>query len=152
MKERFYIAYGSNMNLKQMAHRCPGSKMITAGLLGGYELQFKYHATVAPNPESEVPVMLWKLTELDERSLDGYEGFPKYYTKKIVKFDFRGDAAEGMIYIMNGNKPLRMPTEQYYNTILEGYNAVGLDTKFLTRALDQARKLGVNEDFQMKFI
>ena len=151
MKEMFYIAYGSNMNLKQMAQRCPGAKLITAGLLDGYELQFKYHATVAPNPDSEVPVMLWKLTDLDERSLDRYEGFPKYNTKKIVQFDFRGDSANGMIYIMNGNKPLMMPTEQYYNTILEGYNSVGLDPKFLKRALDQAQRFGVSEDTQLKF-
>ena len=95
--------------------------------------------------------MLWKLTDLDERNLDRYEGFPKYYTKKIVQFDFRGSAVNGMIYIMNGDKPLMMPTVQYYNTILEGYNSVGLDPKFLKRALDQAQRFGVSEDAQLKF-
>ena len=152
MKEKIYIAYGSNMNLRQMAQRCPESQAVSAGILCGYELQFKYHATIAPNPESEVPVLLWKLSELDERSLDRYEGFPKYYTKQFVKFDFHGDTAEGMIYIMNGNKPLQVPTEQYYNTILEGYNSAGLDPKYLKTALEQARRFGIHEDVQLKLI
>ena len=41
MKEKLYIAYGSNINLEQMAHRCPSSKVVGTAMLQGYELQFK---------------------------------------------------------------------------------------------------------------
>lgn len=33
---RLYIAYGSNINLEQMANRCPNSKVIGKEMLKGY--------------------------------------------------------------------------------------------------------------------
>ena len=38
---RLYIAYGSNINLEQMANRCPNSKVIGKEMLKGYELEFR---------------------------------------------------------------------------------------------------------------
>ena len=38
---KYYIAYGSNMNLKQMAERCPTAERIGIGKVKNYELQFK---------------------------------------------------------------------------------------------------------------
>ncbi len=149
--EKFYVAYGSNMNLEQMAFRCPNSKMVAPAMMYGYELQFKYHATVEPNPDSKVPILLWKLSKRDEQQLDRYEGFPKYYRKETKPFTFRGETVEGMMYIMNGDNPLQAPSEQYYNTILQGYKAAGLDTSYLEKALAQAQEFGVAQDFQLKF-
>ena len=37
--KRLYIAYGSNINLEQMAYRCPNSKVIGKEMLKGYELE-----------------------------------------------------------------------------------------------------------------
>ena len=37
--KRLYIAYGSNINLEQMANRCPNSKVIGKEMLKGYELE-----------------------------------------------------------------------------------------------------------------
>lgn len=149
--EKLYVAYGSNMNLEQMALRCPDSKVVSSALMHGYELQFKYHATIEPNPDSKVPIILWQLSERDEKQLDRYEGFPKYYRKETKPFTFRGETVEGMMYIMNGNKPLQAPSEQYYNTILQGYRAAGLDTSYLETALAQAQELGITEDLQLRF-
>ena len=149
--EKFYVAYGSNMNLEQMALRCPDAKAVSSALMYGYELQFKYHATVEPNPDGKVPILLWKLTPQDERQLDKYEGFPKYYSKETRTFTFRGETVEGMMYIMNGDKPLQTPSSQYYNTILQGYKSAGLDTSYLEKALEQAQEFGVVQDFQLRF-
>lgn len=41
MKKRYYIAYGSNLNLSQMFKRCPGSRVIGTSELDGWELLFK---------------------------------------------------------------------------------------------------------------
>ena len=149
--EKFYVAYGSNMNLEQMALRCPDAKAVSSALMYGYELQFKYHATIEPNPDSKVPILLWKLSKCDEQRLDRYEGFPKYYRKETRIFTFRGETVEGMMYIMNGNKPLQAPSEAYYNTILQGYRSAGLDTSYLEKALEQAQEFGITEDLQLKF-
>ena len=40
-RPRLYIAYGSNLNLSQMAYRCPTAKVAGKGGLKGYELLFR---------------------------------------------------------------------------------------------------------------
>ena len=84
MTERLYFAYGSNINLEQMAYRCPNSTVAGAAMLKGYELQFRYHATIEPNADAEVPILLWKLEAQDERFLDRYEGFPNIIARKAL--------------------------------------------------------------------
>ena len=44
--KRLYIAYGSNINLEQMAHRCPNSKVVSTEMMQGYELEFRGVATI----------------------------------------------------------------------------------------------------------
>ena len=51
MKTKLYLAYGSNLNLGQMAHRCPDSKVAGKAELPGYRLLFRggqhnAHATI----------------------------------------------------------------------------------------------------------
>ena len=36
-----YVAYGSNMNLEQMAYRCPDAKVVGTGVIKGYILMFR---------------------------------------------------------------------------------------------------------------
>ena len=40
-KQRLYIAYGSNLNLEQMAFRCPTAKVVGKSELKDYELLFR---------------------------------------------------------------------------------------------------------------
>lgn len=138
MAKKLYVAYGSNINLEQMAYRCPNSTVAGTAMLQGYELQFRRHATIEPNEDSEVPILLWELDPHDERFLDRYEGFPKYYRKENITLEMDGETVEAMIYIMNGDTPLEVPTEQYYNTIEQGYKENGLDTSYLEVALEEA--------------
>lgn len=85
MVKKLYVAYGSNINLEQMAYRCPNSTVAGTAMLKGYELQFRHHATIEPNEDTEVPVVLWELDPQDERILDRYEGAPKYYRKEKIE-------------------------------------------------------------------
>ena len=41
MSKRLYVAYGSNLNIRQMQHRCPTAKLYGTGTVSDYELQFK---------------------------------------------------------------------------------------------------------------
>ena len=41
MKTKLYGAYGSNMSLDQMAHRCPNAKVVGTGSLENYKLTFR---------------------------------------------------------------------------------------------------------------
>ena len=64
MAKKLYAAYGSNINLEQMAYRCPHSTVAGTAMLKGYELQFRHHATIEPNEESEVPVLYYAVVLL----------------------------------------------------------------------------------------
>lgn len=138
MAKKLYAAYGSNINLEQMAYRCPHSTVAGTAMLKGYELQFRHHATIEPNEESEVPVLLWELDSQDEKFLDRYEGEPKYYRKENISLELNGETVEAMVYIMNGDTPLEAPTEQYYGIIKQGYKENGLDTRYLETAFEEA--------------
>ena len=70
-RTRLYMAYGSNMNLEQMADRCRTAEVVGKGILKNYELLFRgaRHgavATVEPREGSSVPVVLWEIGARDE--------------------------------------------------------------------------------------
>lgn len=41
MSKRYYIAYGSNLNIPQMRMRCPGARIIGTSVIDDYQLLFK---------------------------------------------------------------------------------------------------------------
>ena len=144
--ENLYIAYGSNLNLPQMAFRCPTAKVVVASEIKDYELLFRGGrkssvATVEPLKGSSVSVLLWKLKERDLQSLDRYEGFPSFYRKEILEVELRGKTVPAMVYIMNDGHPFGSPSDYYLNTILEGYQSAGFDTEFLEQAMEKSIRL-----------
>lgn len=88
---KLYFAYGSNINLDQMAQRCPDAQVVGPVTLENYELLFRGNlrgagvATIAPREGSTVHGLLWNITPECERSLDYYEGYPHLYGKEPVK-------------------------------------------------------------------
>ena len=95
MEKRYYIAYGSNLNVRQMIRRCPEARVIGTGTLEGWELLFKgsktgSYLTIEQSPDGLVPVAVWEVSERDERNLDVYEGYPNFYYKKEMTIHFRG--------------------------------------------------------------
>lgn len=135
--KRLYIAYGSNINLEQMAHRCPNSKIVSKEMLKGYELEFRGVATIVPNDKSEVPILIWEIDGRDEHSLDRYEGFPNLYRKELFEIEVDGEKKECMAYLMNKGQ-ISTPTSYYYNVINQGYEANGMDTSYLRAALERS--------------
>ena len=124
MAKKLYVAYGSNLNKKQMQYRCPTAKYVGVGELQGYELQFKGRersafATIGRMDGASVPVGLWEIQARDERSLDMYEGFPSQY-------------------IMNPRMNFNLPSPSYYATVHQGYKDCGLDTAALEQALQSS--------------
>ena len=134
-----YIAYGSNLNLEQMAYRCPTAKAVGVSDLKDYRLLFRgAHAgavaTIEPFKGGSVPVLVWEVTPADEASLDRYEGWPFLYRKEEVKIKLNGRNIKTFIYIMNDGRPLGQPSSYYYTTIMEGYKDAGFDLDILRQA------------------
>ena len=106
MSKRLYVAYGSNLNFKQMKHRCPTAKLYDTGIIEGYELQFKGNptcafATIAPKENASVPAAVWEIQPRDEMALDRYEGYPSHYFKQNVPVQLGDEEVSAMVYIMN---------------------------------------------------
>ena len=145
-KDTLYIAYGSNLNLPQMARRCPTAKVVGTGEIEGYELLFRGGrrgavATVEPLEGSSVPVLMWKIKPQDELALDRYEGYPNFYRKEMMDVQMDGRTVPAMVYVMNGGHELGAPSDFYLNTILEGYHSAGFDTEFLDNAVEKSIRL-----------
>ena len=142
MADTLYFAYGSNINLDQMSYRCPEASVVGPVALENYELLFRRggFATIAPKEGGKVHGLLWRLTPSCEQSLDRYEGYPRFYDKKMVTVqDGLGRSLSVMAYIMDERfrEPM-MPTTSYYNGILEGYRQNGLPADALKKAWDHA--------------
>jgi hypothetical protein len=139
-----YLAYGSNLNIAQMAQRCPEAKPWGATVLQGYKLAFhgvngNAFATIVPQEGCEVPVALWSVNAKDERALDVYEGFPRHYRKEFVKVPWGKRNVTAMVYIMNHGK-VGFPSKWYFDTVYDGYNDFGIDPEPLFQALWDAQK------------
>lgn len=138
--KRLYVAYGSNLNIRQMGQRCPGAKLYGTGVIDNYELQFKGHpnsafATIAPKEGASVPVAVWEISAANERALDRYEGYPSHYFKQTIPVRLDGEERNAMVYIMNLRMGFGMPSPYYYETVYEGYNDCELDTDVLDKAV-----------------
>lgn len=132
---KYYIAYGSNINEGQMAYRCPDAKVACKATLKGWKLVFRKHATIERVEGCEVPVLIWTISDRDERNLDRYEGFPKYYVKELFDVRVGRKNVTAMAYIMTDGRVVEPPTRMYYDVIMEGYLRFGLDTAVLRNAL-----------------
>ena len=142
MENILYFAYGSNINLGQMEYRCPDASVVGPVALENYELLFRRggFATIMPCEGGKVHGLLWSITPECESSLDRYEGYPRFYDKRMVTVrDGEGRSLSVMAYIMDERfrEPM-LPTTTYYNGILEGYRQNGLPVTALKKAWDHA--------------
>ncbi|KAL4973816.1 hypothetical protein BDW66DRAFT_98516 [Aspergillus desertorum] len=87
----YYFAFGSNMQLSQMALRCPGSKVFAKGVLPGYRWQINQRgvANIVRTPpqdgtDSVIQGILFTVTPSDVRTLDRYEGVADQLYDKIM--------------------------------------------------------------------
>ena len=112
--KRYYLAYGSNLNLQQMAKRCPRSVPVGTAVLENYELLFKgsptrgFYLTVEPKGEAKTPVGVW---EID------------------VTFRATGETldCDAFLYIMYEDKALGAPARSYFKSCQDGYRSFGFD-------------------------
>lgn len=151
MSKRYYIAYGSNLNIPQMRMRCPGARIIGTSVIEDYQLLFKgsktgSYLTIEPMEGSEVPAVIWEVTDTDEKALDRYEGYPNFYYKKEMTLDIKGIRTgkvrrrDAFVYIMHEERELGIPSWYYVNTCLDGYQAFGFDEKYLFDAIRISRR------------
>lgn len=143
--KKYYIAYGSNLNVQQMRYRCPGARVVGISSIRDYELLYKgsktgSYLTIEKKKGSLVPVAVWEVTVDDEKRLDAYEGFPNFYYKKNMKITLAetGKKINAFVYIMHEERRLGIPSQTYISTCRFGYAVFGFDYKYLDEAYEKS--------------
>lgn len=154
-----YLAYGSNVNPDVMKNRCPDSKYLGKGVILNHKLsfngdKFNSYLTIEKKQQSTVPVAIYELSNKDVKKLDIYEGYPRLYSKGIIRFVSENKEIDhGLVYIMNDFKK-GMPTVEYLNDVIEGYKRINLDTNNLKNAIEESLKniniYDISKKYQIK--
>lgn len=134
-----YFAYG--MNLAPGAMRYGGYEKVGPAVLHGWKLTFRGFADIEPAKGETVQGGLWKMTPQLLREMDGREGYPRLYDRKVVPVETEhGVAVEAMVYFMQdqANRPIQEPWEGYLGQIRKGYEFFGLPQEALTAAVAAA--------------
>ena len=156
MAKRYYLAYGSNLNVPQMRMRCPHAAILGTASLKGWELLFKgsktgSYLTIERCEKGTVPVVIWEVTEKDEKALDRYEGFPGFYYKKEIRVRYKGirtgahRTVTAFAYIMHEERQLGIPSDFYINVCKQGYKDFGFDFEYIKKAIE-ITKGGIKND------
>jgi len=141
MFKKYYLAYGSNLNLEQMNYRCWTANPLGVTLLKDYRLVYKGKAdffaylTIERCKGYNVPLGVFEVLPFDMFSLDNYEGYPTIYKKTYIPLEIDGKKKKAFIYIMNENFTYHLPSRRYIETCEKGYNHFGFDKTILDIAL-----------------
>lgn len=149
MAKRYYLAYGSNLNVTQMRYRCPSARIIGTAVIENYQLLFKgsktgSYLTIEPCEGHSVPVAAWEVTADDELRLDRYEGFPNFYYKKELRLPITGMKTgkvrmrDAFVYIMHEERQLGLPSANYVRICRDGYDFFGFGQRYLTEAIQRS--------------
>lgn len=151
MTTNLYLAYGSNLNMEQMRYRCPDAKVVGYTYLPDRKLVFRGtqlggYLTLDDAPGARgIPCGVFEITDSNLIFLDWYEGYPRFYQRRILPVDYVWDVkthqtmlkdVKAMIYLMRPGHSLGQPAESYWQTCMQGY----ADFDFDPRYLEQARK------------
>lgn len=141
---KYYLAYGSNLNMSEMKKRCPFSVPIGSTIIPNYRLVFRgieniSFLSIEPCEGSEVPVGVYQIFPEDEANLDLYEGVPTLYSKETIEVELYGKPLEAIVYIMNPKYSYNLPSEYYLARCLNGYTNFNFDTKVLDTALQTTK-------------
>jgi len=130
-----YFAYGSNMNLEQMARRCPGAQLGSRAKLSDwrYFINGNGYAGIEEFPGSEVWGCLWSLNSRHWEALDEYEGVDGgYYEKKILKVerDSGNEEIDAWVYLSN-DYDYGIPSSEYQAIVIRGAKDVNLSKSYI---------------------
>ena len=143
--KRYYLAYGSNLNVNQMKNKCFNPKIVGTTLLENHRLLYKgtddnsAYLTIEEQEGYSVPLSVYEVSIFDMISLSKNEGEAGFYTKKELPITIQKGEKQTNVgaftYVMNKEVECHIPSKEYVRTCLEGYEDFGFDKTILHRAL-----------------
>lgn len=123
-----YFAYGSNLDVQQMRHRCSEAvRLVAPGCLRGYTLTFNEYssswgggvADVVVAPQQEVWGLVYDVSIVGLEHLDVYEGYPHLYTRFQGAIETSRSVLTAVWIYTVVNKQDFIPPSQEYLGILQ---------------------------------
>ena len=134
-----YAAYGSNMDPAQMMERAPHSPMAGTGWIEGWRLTFGGEdlgwegalATIVPDPDSRVFVVLYDVCETDERQLDSWEGGELgLHTKIRLRVQTLDGPVLAWLYVLDAYEG-GLPSARYLGVLADAAEAAGAPADYV---------------------
>lgn len=139
----YYLAYGSNLNLRVFKKSCPNAAFMGITFIYGYTLMFRGTAndcsylTLEEDNRSYVPAAIFEISKNEERNLDKYEDYPHLYHKKRFHITtIKGKPILAMAYVMNKEYHYYLPSKEYIEICSKGYNDFKFDKSLLINAIN----------------
>lgn len=139
---KYYLAYGSNLDLDHMKTLCPEAKFIGITKIKGYRLAFRgeelrSYLTILDDNNSFIYAGVFHISNSCEKSLDYYEDYPNLYYKKEIEFNLMGKILKGLVYIMYEVNSFNRPSTRYINMVKRAYKYHKLDISLIENALNK---------------
>jgi gamma-glutamylcyclotransferase (GGCT)/AIG2-like uncharacterized protein YtfP len=134
-----YAAYASNMDPWLMAERCPHSPLRGDGWLEGWRLTFGGEdiswegalATVVEDGAERVFVVLYELSDADERVLDQWDGVNLGYFQKIrVRVETLEGSLPAWLYVLNDYEG-GLPSARYLGIVADAAEKAGAPADYV---------------------
>ncbi|PMD25923.1 hypothetical protein NA56DRAFT_539475, partial [Hyaloscypha hepaticicola] len=145
-----YFAYGSNLQMKQMAKRCSESRLIGSATLHNYRWQIneRGYANVVADNYSSVEGICYLLSDKDEARLDRSEGVHTGVYEKVelhvelvcapVAFVGRDVFAKALVYLSTSYTRDGPPRDEYIDRMNLGLIdalALGVSQRFIDNTI-----------------
>jgi gamma-glutamylcyclotransferase len=144
------LVYGSNLDIEQMAMRCPTAVPAGRARLAHHALAFggfshRWRGGVASlvrAPGAQAEGIVFRVAKSEVKRLDGYEGVPFAYervTRKVV--DQYGERRRVHLYVQHEDtfQP-GLPARRYFAVLWRAYERWGLDQQALITATMEATR------------
>jgi phage replication-related protein YjqB (UPF0714/DUF867 family) len=127
-----YFAYGSNLCVRQMAHRCPDAVDPRPATLADHDWLINQRgvATVEEFDGSRVHGVVWQVSDRDLATLDRVEGVPVRYRRDRLTVHTVEGPAEAWVYIDHRVVP-GPPRPGYLERIVDGAVHHGLPHRWI---------------------
>src|SRR5882757_10602717 len=127
-----YFAYGSNLDVTQMAHRCPDATDPRPATLADHDwlINERGVATVAPLDGAQVHGVLWQISDRDLDVLDSAEGVPVRYRRDRLTVQTDDGPSDAWVYIDHRVDP-GAPRPGYLERIIDGAVHHGLPHRWI---------------------
>ena len=133
--ESTYFAYGSNMDVNQMAERCPGAIQAGVAVLPRHRFLINARgvATIVPDLTERVYGLLWSLSPKHVAALDGFEGVAiGHYQRRYLSVSAHGLPRLALVYVAVNSEP-GPPRPGYVEKILVAARGLGLPEEYLAK-------------------